>query len=38
MGTVLRLAELLTIESANDFGLDRINRAVLTANHRSQWI
>ena len=32
----LRLAELLAVESAFDFGLDQISRAVLTANHRSQ--
>jgi RNA polymerase sigma-70 factor, ECF subfamily len=32
----LRLAELLAVESALDFSLDQISRAVLTANHRSQ--
>jgi RNA polymerase sigma-70 factor (ECF subfamily) len=35
----LRLAELLAVESAYDFSLDRINRAVLTANDNrgTQW-
>ena len=35
----LRLAELLAVESAYDFSLDRINRAVLTGidSHGSQW-
>jgi RNA polymerase sigma-70 factor (ECF subfamily) len=35
----LKLAELLAVESADDFNLDQINRAVLTANDNraSQW-